>query len=54
MSTVAEIEAAIEQLPPSEKLRLRNWFLRQCPEPDEDIIAPRSYQQKVLDALDEP
>ena len=28
MSTVAEIEAAIEKLPPTEQQRLREWFGR--------------------------
>jgi hypothetical protein len=54
MSSVAEIEAAIEQLPPDDKLQLRDWLVRQCPELDDDILVPRSYQQKVLDVLDEP
>ena len=54
MSSVAEIEAAIEQLAPTEKLQLRDWFLRQCPDPDDDLAVPRSYQQKILDVLDQP
>ena len=54
MSSVAEIEAAIEQLPATEKLQLRDWLVQQCPEPDDDVTVPRSYQQKVLDVLDQP
>ena len=53
MSSVAEIEAAIVQLPPDQKLQLRDWFLHQCPDPDDDIAVPRSYQLKVLDVLDQ-
>lgn len=54
MSSVAEIEAAIEQLPPDEKLVLRDWFLRQQWFELDDIAVPRSYQQKVLDVIDQP
>ncbi len=55
MSTVVEIETAIEQLPSREFEELRSWlFRRDWPATDEDIAVPRSYQQKVLDVLDEP
>lgn len=55
MSTVAEIESAIEQLPSREVEEVRQWlFRRDWPAADEDITVPRSYQQKVLDVLDEP
>lgn len=33
MSTVAEIEAAIEKLPPTEQERLREWFGRRKSQP---------------------
>ena len=34
MSTVMEIESAIERLPPEEQLRLRDWLLaRDTPQP---------------------
>jgi hypothetical protein len=55
MSTVMEIEAAIEQLPSREFEEVRAWlFRRDWPAQDDDIAVPRSYQQKVLNALDEP
>ncbi len=55
MSTVVEIETAIEQLPSREFEEVRAWlFRRDWPEADDDIAVPRSYQQKVLDVLDEP
>jgi hypothetical protein len=31
MSTVAEIESAIKQLPPEERQRLRDWLVRNEP-----------------------
>jgi hypothetical protein len=55
MSTMAEIEAAIEQLPPEEQEQLRGWFLKRQPAEDNgDVVAPRAYREKVLDALDQP
>jgi hypothetical protein len=53
MSTVAEIEEAIEQLPPEEQLQVRDWILEKQPLGDDgDILLPRAYRQKILDALD--
>lgn len=53
MSSIAEIEEAIEKLPAPEQRELRQWFLRrEWPESDEDILVPPGYRQKVLDALD--
>ena len=50
-----EIETAIEQLPARELEEVRSWlFRRDWPMADEDVSVPRSYQQKVLDVLDEP
>jgi hypothetical protein len=37
MSTVAEIEAAIEKLPPTEQQRLRDWFGRR-PQPSGSVL----------------
>ena len=55
MSTLIEIETAIEQLPPEQMEELRRWLLsRDWPEADNDVAVPRSYQRKVLDALDMP
>lgn len=55
MSTVPEIEAAIERLSPEEQRHLREWFLeRPLPEDNDDILVPPAYRQKVLDALDQP
>ncbi len=55
MSTVAEIETAIEQLPPEEQRQLRHWFLeRPLPDENDDVLAPSAYRQKALDALDQP
>ena len=55
MSTVAEIEEAIEQLPPKEQAELRDWLLVKLPARDnDDILLPRSHRQRVLDALDQP
>ncbi len=55
MSTVVESEDAIEHLPPEAQLELREWILRRpWPDQDEDILVPRSYQQKVMDVLDQP
>lgn len=55
MSTVAEIEEAIEQLTPEEQLQVRDWILEKQPlTNNEDILAPRAYRQKVLNALDLP
>jgi hypothetical protein len=34
MSTVAEIESAIEQLSPEEQRQLRTWFLEKFPSED--------------------
>jgi hypothetical protein len=54
MSTVAEIESAIERLPAREVEAVREWlFRRDWPAKDEDLTVPRSYQQKILDVLDE-
>jgi hypothetical protein len=55
MSTVAEIEEAIEQLKPEQQLEVRNWILEKQPlEDNSDIVLPRAYRQKTLDALDQP
>lgn len=55
MSSVAEIEVAIEKLPANDQRELRHWFLRrEWPGSDEDILVPPDYRQKVLDALDHP
>jgi hypothetical protein len=55
MSTVAEIEAAIEQLPPDDQRQLRRWVIEHVlVEDNEDILAPSSYRQKILDGLDQP
>ena len=55
MSTLPEIEAAIEQLSPEEQRQLREWFQeRTLPEDNNDILVPPAYRQKVLDALDQP
>jgi hypothetical protein len=53
VSTIAEIEDAIEQLPPEQQLQVRDWILEKQPlEDNSDILLPRPYRQKVLDALD--
>jgi hypothetical protein len=55
MSTVVEIEDAIERLPPEAQMEVRDWILRRSwPDQDEDIVVPRSYQQKVMAVLDQP
>jgi hypothetical protein len=55
VSNVAEIEEAIEQLPPQEQAKLRDWLLEKLPPGDnDDILLPRSHRQKILDALDQP
>lgn len=55
MSTVAEIENAIEQLTPEEQLQVRDWILEKQPvNGNEDVLTPCDYRQKVLDALDQP
>jgi hypothetical protein len=55
MSTVAEIEEAIKQLNPEEQRQVRDWILEKQPlTGNEDILTPRAYRQKVLDALDLP
>jgi len=55
MSTVAEIEEAIEQLPAEEQLQLRDWILEKQPlEDNGDVLLPRAYRQKILNALDQP
>lgn len=55
MSTVAEIEEAIEQLTPEEQVKVRDWILEKQPlSGNEDVLTPRAYRQKVLDALDLP
>jgi hypothetical protein len=55
MSTVAEIEEAIEQLPPKEQAAVRDWLLEKLPPGEnDDILPPRSYRRKILDALDQP
>jgi hypothetical protein len=55
MSTVVEIEAAIELLSPEEKRQLHEWFLERLPSEDnEDVVVPSAYRQKVLDAIDQP
>ena len=55
MSMLAEIETAIEQLPPEELRRLRTWLLeRTPPEENDDVLVPPAYRQKVLDALGQP
>ncbi|MEO7300098.1 MAG: hypothetical protein ABI042_16150 [Verrucomicrobiota bacterium] len=53
MSTVIEIEDAIEKLPQEKKLQLRHWVIENIPTENDDIIAPTTYRQKVLDALEE-
>jgi hypothetical protein len=54
MSTVADIEEDIEQLP-EEQLQVRDWILEKQPlSGNEDVLTPRAYRQKVLDALDLP
>ena len=55
MSTVLEIEEAIEQLTPEEQIEVRDWMLGKRPLTDNsDILVPRAYRQKILDALDQP
>ncbi len=54
MSTVIEIEDAIEKLPLEKKLQLRHWVIENIPSENDDILAPTAYRQKVLDALDQP
>jgi hypothetical protein len=55
MSTVTEIEEAIEQLPPEQQLQVRDWILEKQPlEDNSDILLPRAYRQKILNALDQP
>jgi len=55
MSTVTEIEEAIEQLPPKDQAELRDWLLDKLPPGDnDDILPPRSHRRKTLDALDQP
>ena len=55
MSSLAEIEVAIEKLPAGDQRELREWFLRrEWPGADEDILVPPAYRQTVLDALDHP
>jgi hypothetical protein len=55
MSTVTEIEAAIEKLPPEKKYQLREWVIEHIPtKEDDDILVPSSYRQKILDGLDQP
>lgn len=55
MSTVAEIEEAIEQLTPEDQLQVRKWILEKQPlGGNDDILTPHPYRQKVLDALDQP
>ncbi|MGH7977623.1 MAG: hypothetical protein ACREDS_09925 [Limisphaerales bacterium] len=55
MSTVDEIEEAIEQLKPEEQLQVRDWILEKQPlEDNRDILLPHAYRRKVLDALDQP
>jgi hypothetical protein len=55
MSIVAEIEEAIEQLPPAEQAELRDWLLdKLSPDDNDDILMPRSHRRKIVDALDQP
>ena len=54
MSTVIEIEAAIEKLPQEKKLQLRHWVIENIPTENDEILAPSAYRQKVLDAIDQP
>ena len=55
MSSVADIQDAVEKLPVNEQRELRQWFLRrEWPDADEDILVPPDYRQNVLDALDHP
>jgi len=55
MSTVAEIETAIERLSPEEQRELRDWLLERLPADDnDDVLVPPAYRQKVLDAIDQP
>jgi hypothetical protein len=55
MSTVAEIEAAIEHLSPEEQRQLCRWVIERLSGNDnEDILVPPAYRQKILDALDQP
>ena len=55
MSTVAEIEAAIEQLSLEEQRQLWQWFReRALPEDNDDVLVPPAYRQKILDAIDQP
>ena len=42
ISTIVEIEAAIEQLPPQEKAQLREWFLESHPAPPSALHKLRS------------
>lgn len=54
MSTVAEIEEAIEQLPPASQAKVRDWILEKLPlEDNSDILLPRSHREKILDALEQ-
>lgn len=56
MSTVIEIEAAIEKLPKEKKYQLRGWVIENIPtkeDDDNDILVPSSYRQKILDGLDQ-
>ena len=53
MSTVIEIEEAIEKLPPEKKIQLRHWVIENIPSENDDILMPPAYRQKILDAIDE-
>jgi hypothetical protein len=55
MSTVTEIEEAIEQLPATAQAELRDWLLdKLSPGDNADILVPQSHRRKIVDALDQP
>lgn len=54
MSTVIEIESAIEQLSPVEQRQLRDWLLERFrPDDNDDLMVPPAYRQRILDAIDQ-
>ena len=54
MSTVSEIEAAIEQLPPEEFLELRDWMLRQVEEKAGRMWTPEELGEAAQRMVEEP
>ncbi len=52
MSSLAEIEEAIERLSPDQQRSLRDWMLSRCrdeSDSEDDLLVPAAYRNNILD-----